>query len=300
MKSEAEKDCRYPIYRESIRIDTQVGFRYNYHQKKDNILHLHRHDYYELFFLPDKECMHYANQVNTLLPKGTLLFIRPNDCHDFVNSHNENIPILQVAVSKAIIESLFEYLGDAFPSDRLLSCDQPPYVVLTPYDADEVLKQFGNLHLIPYDNHRAKTLVIRAFLVFVFANYFAKQRLSSSALYQIPDWLSFAYNEMKKQENFSLGINQMVSLAGCSKEYLCRSMKKYYHRTAMDYINDLRLTYIANMLIYTSEDISDLCYRSGFNNNSWMYTLFKKKYGMSPIKFRKEHADNTLQDDFLI
>lgn len=279
-----------PVYHESVRIDLQVGFRCNYHKKTDNDIHLHSHDYYELFFLPDHSCEHFANNISTILPGGSLLFIRPNDCHDFINVQKETITIMQVAISKTIIESLFEFLGSDFPSVELLSAPQPPYAVLNAHESDEVINLINELNAIPFDNYKTKTLTMRTFLAIVFPKYFSEQRLSSNGHQTPPQWLSYTYNEMKKIENFHYGINRMVELSGYSKEHLCRSIKKYYQCTAMEYINDLRLTYIANMLIDSTEEVSDLCYESGFSNLSWMYSLFQKKYGVSPAKFRKEYA----------
>ena len=57
--------------------------------------------------------------------------------------------------------------------------------------------------------------------------------------------------------------------------------------TIPDYINDLRLNYWANCLLNSDAPILDICYECGFENVSWAYTLFKQKYGMSPLKYRK-------------
>ena len=66
-------------------------------------------------------------------------------------------------------------------------------------------------------------------------------------------------------------------------------MKKYYNITASDFINDLRLTFVANRLLNSDTPIIDICYESGFSNLGWMYTLFKKKYTASPSAFRKKN-----------
>ena len=79
----------------------------------------------------------------------------------------------------------------------------------------------------------------------------------------------------------------MVALSGKSREHVCRSVKKYYGQSLSEYINDRRLNFLANSLLTTNLPIIDLCYASGFENTAWAYTLFKRKYGTSPAKFRK-------------
>ena len=66
-------------------------------------------------------------------------------------------------------------------------------------------------------------------------------------------------------------------------------IKQYYGKTIPDYINDLRLNYWANSLLTSDTPIIDICYECGFENVGWAYTLFKKKYGMSTLKYRKNN-----------
>ena len=65
-------------------------------------------------------------------------------------------------------------------------------------------------------------------------------------------------------------------------------MKKYYGVTVSEYINDLRLNYISNMLQYSNHNILDIIFESGFNNVSWCCECFKKKYGASMSEYRKQ------------
>lgn len=277
-------------YTEAEKIDLGCGFRYNYFLKLDNELTLHHHEYYEIFYLPYEGCAHLANGKLQQLPKGSLVFIRPDDCHDFCNPELKPITIVHLAVQREIIEKLFDFLSDAFPSQYLLKAPMPPYVVLDSFQMSELSSMLDKLNSIDYEDKRAKTITIRVTLARIFSQYFSDDKSLSPEQQLIPEWLSSTCNKMKQLENFSIGLSRMVELSGHTKEHLCRSFKKYYGSTAMDYINELRLTYIANMLIYTNNDIIDICYDSGYTNLSWMYTLFKKKYGLSPSKFRKVKA----------
>lgn len=278
------------FYPESEKIDLSCGFRYNHFLKLDNELTLHHHEYFEIFYLPDEGCTHLANGNLQQLPKGSLVFIRPDDCHDFRNPELKPITIVHLAVQRKIIEKLFDFLSDAFPSQYLLKTPMPPYVVLDSYQMSELSAMFSRLNSIDYEDKRAKTIAIRATLAGIFSQFFSDNNSLSPKQQQIPEWLSSTCSKMKQLENFSVGLDRMVELSGHTKEHLCRSFKKHYDSTAMDFINELRLTYIANMLMYSENNIIDICYDSGYTNLSWMYTLFKKKYGLSPSKFRKVKA----------
>lgn len=277
------------FYSESEKIDLSCGFRYNYFLKLENELTLHYHEYYEIIYLPEEGCGHLVNGELQQLPRGSLVFIRPWDRHDFCNPELKAIVFMHLAVKREIIEKLFDYLSDAFPSHYLLKTPLSPYVVLDSFEMSELTAMFGQLNSIDYEDKRGKTIAVRVTLARLFTRYFSDNKTLSQEQ-TVPEWLSSTCNKMKQLENFSIGLPRMVELSGHSKEHLCRSFKKYYGTTAMDYINELRLTYIANMLIYSQNDIIDICYDSGYTNLSWMYSLFKKRYGLSPSKFRKEKA----------
>ena len=104
---------------------------------------------------------------------------------------------------------------------------------------------------------------------------------------EIPPWLSTLCGEMKKNGNFTYGIDRMLSLTDKSREHVSRSIKKYMGVTLSEFINDLRLHFIANMLKNSNHDIADIIFESGFGNISWAAELFRKKYGMTMSKYRK-------------
>ncbi len=54
-----------------------------------------------------------------------------------------------------------------------------------------------------------------------------------------------------------------------------------------DYIHELRLGNAARLLMETDQAVIRICYESGFNNLSNFNRLFKRKYGVSPLQYRK-------------
>jgi len=279
------------VYRDVTRLDQRFGFKYNSFIKEDNDLTLHKHDYFEILFLPKDGCTHLANGSIHKAPKGSLIFIRPDDYHDFLNPELKKIEIIHIGLRRSIVEKLFDYLSDDFPSKQLLSAPLPPHVVLNSFEINEFLELLKQFSSIDIENKSLKASTMRSTISCIFVKYFSENKAAVSKK-AIPEWLSIVCSEMKNLENFSLGIDRMVELSGHSKEHLCRSFKKHLGFTAMSYINDLRLTYIANTLIYTDDEIIDICYDSGYTNLSWMYSLFKKKYGISPSKFRKNNKES--------
>ena len=80
----------------------------------------------------------------------------------------------------------------------------------------------------------------------------------------------------------------MFELSDRSREHVSRSLKKYTGMTVSEFVNDLRLTFVANMLKNSNHSVSHILFESGFNNVSWASELFRKKYGMTMREYRKE------------
>ena len=92
---------------------------------------------------------------------------------------------------------------------------------------------------------------------------------------------------MRADGNFIEGSEKLFALTDKSREHVCRSMKKYMGMTVTEFINDLRLNFIANMLRNSNLSITAIIYESGFNNMSWAAELFKKKYNKTMREYRK-------------
>ena len=233
--------------------------------------------------------VHYINGEKMHLPRGAPVFIRKEDRHTFEYASTKEPSLCNLSFNEEVLQELFQYLSRGYPANKLLSQPMPPSIVL---DENEILwfqdqlrrlnsvNQVGEKKLWELEYH------CRLFLLKLFTRYFAGVVFDSEES-NIPSWLSKLNVEMNKLENFSKGSGQMVRLSGKSSDYLGRMVKKYYGMTVSEYINQLRLNYFANTLVTNDIPILDLCFECGFQNVSYAYSQFKKKYGMSPLKYRK-------------
>ena len=60
----------------------------------------------------------------------------------------------------------------------------------------------------------------------------------------------------------------------------------------IEYLNDYRLTMAERLLKSSDGSVLEIAEQSGFDNLSYFNRIFKRKYGMSPGKWRS--ADNSL------
>ncbi|MBE6703421.1 MAG: cupin domain-containing protein, partial [Ruminococcaceae bacterium] len=227
-------------------VNTAVGCSYRYVYSDTEYFRPHYHDYYEIFLLLDGEAIHYVNDQQLPLARGSLVFIRPHDTHDYLLHEGNQFSMLNITINKETVECLFDYLGKGFCADRLLGAKLPPQVQLPTPGFDYILSQMTAIRTIDEgDPERLKT-ALRVLLFRVFTRFFAD--FDEENTKEIPSWLSDLCGEMKKNGNFTYGIERMLSLTDKSREHLSRSIKKYMGITLSQFINGLRLNFIANML----------------------------------------------------
>ncbi len=72
-----------------------------------------------------------------------------------------------------------------------------------------------------------------------------------------------------------------------SKSHISHMFKKNCGMTINEYCNNLKLEDAKKLLISTNFSVTEIAYDTGFNDVSYFISLFKKKYGASPLKYRK-------------
>lgn len=271
---------------DTTEIDKNLGFRYRTIYIYNENSELHYHNYYEIFLTLKDDVIHNINGEAEILARGTLVFIRKYDVHAYEYTSTSSPSFVNFAFTEEIMDSLFLFLSDGYASDKLLTMPHPPTIMLEESDIKWVLEQFQTLNAtmvtdIPLMKYRSRLLLFK-----IFTRYFS-QCTNIAYSTTIPRWLSDLDQEMQKLTNFSQPSEHMVQMSGKCRAYLGRMLKQHYNKTIPEYINDLRLNYWANCLLTSDAPILDICYDCGFENVSWAYTLFKQKYGVSPLKYRK-------------
>lgn len=267
-------------------VDSCTGISYRYVYSDTEYFRPHYHDYYEIFLLLEGKADHIVNGTRFPLSAGTLVFIRPRDTHDYLPQNGKPFSMLNITFTQKTCDELFSYLGDGFCCDLLRDTAFPPEVQLSETGFSYILAQMTNIRTIDASDAARVRTALRILLFRIFTRFFAD--FTEEEEREMPLWLSDLCAQMRKNGNFTHGIERMLALCDKSREHISRSMKKYTGQTLSEFINDLRLKFIANMLQNSNHDIADIIFESGFGNISWATELFRKKYGVTMSQYRKK------------
>lgn len=83
-----------------------------------------------------------------------------------------------------------------------------------------------------------------------------------------------------------ISLTEVASSINMSDSAFSHFFKKRTNHSFSDYLIDIRIGHASRMLLETNDNISEICYKCGFNNLSNFNRLFKKKRGCTPREFR--------------
>ncbi|MBQ3221724.1 MAG: helix-turn-helix transcriptional regulator [Clostridia bacterium] len=84
-------------------------------------------------------------------------------------------------------------------------------------------------------------------------------------------------------------LTDIYKLSGYGQTTLSKLFKQYMGQTLISYINDLKLDYACSLLTNTDYNTLSISSSLGFDSLSHFNHLFKKKFNMSPLQYRKAH-----------
>jgi len=98
--------------------------------------------------------------------------------------------------------------------------------------------------------------------------------------------LRYVHNNL--DENFS--VTKLAELCNVSPTYLRQLFHKHTNKSPSQYILDVKLQKAKNYLSYGDLPIKEISEELGFSSTSYFIETFKRKYGISPLVYRKKNA----------
>ncbi|WP_164821615.1 helix-turn-helix domain-containing protein [Paenibacillus koleovorans] len=269
-------------------IDPRLEANYHYHKKLKYWTIEHTHDFYELFLIAEGQVLHLVNGTKQLLSAGALVFLRPGDVHSFEKLEGFDVEMLNINYRVSIVDALFGYLGHgAFPAGLL--ADELPWC--TSLDASRTAstkKQYEHVMTIQPDALEERRGVDRSLLAEWLIRYFGAANREEGG--GSPDWLFRLCEEMKSEHRFLGGLDELYARAPVGQEHLCRVMRRQLGVSPTEWINELKLSYAANLLRSRDDSVSTIALEAGFNNLSHFHALFRIRFSLSPGAYRKQSS----------
>lgn len=102
-----------------------------------------------------------------------------------------------------------------------------------------------------------------------------------------PKVLTFIKNFLDDNYHQPLRVDSLARLCNYSYDYFRHMFKQEFGRSIQSYIMEKRLTRAKELLRSTDHSVLDISMECGFSNAGQFSTMFKKSFGVTPLKYRK-------------
>ncbi len=240
---------------------------------------LHTHDFAEVFWVETGHGIHVINGQRVPLTAGTLVAIRPADCHTFeAIPGTAGLKMINVSVSCDILETLraryFPAATAYFWATTVL-----PYTVQLDDQQQQRLRAWEAILGYQW----ASRFIIEHFLLELLTGCQSYPRSTASA----PAWLQKAMEAVRKPQYFTGGTRAFARLAGRCPVHVNRALRQYFGLTTTEMVNRARMEYAARELSNSSKKIIDVGLECGFQSLGHFYKVFRQYYGLSPRNYRQ-------------
>ena len=262
--------------------DSETGFRLRHVKSNTEHFKPHDHDYYEIFLVLRGSASHLVGEERITACEGDLIFVRDFDIHDYADCSAEGFEFLNLAFTKENLDAVVNFLDCHAATQRLLSSPTPPVCKLSEEETERLHLKLASLLTTGPSVAHARRILADILIDF----FISDEKVDVTA----PYWLKNAYEKMRAPKNFLQGTSRFFELCDRTREHATRALSLYYGVTPSEYVSGLKLSYAEGLLRNSNLSVSEIAYRSGFNNLSSFYSRFCKKHGVSPKDYRKESA----------
>lgn len=250
----------------------------------------HDHDYFEVFLIERGRTSHWVNGVTQVLEPGHLAFVRPADVHAFCADRKSGCQIFNIMFRSDTAEHLATRYastigGRFFDAKSAL----PEMHTLAPARFARAVRIAQQLQI-----SQRSLAGIEEFLL-VLANRVADATSSEDGT--APRWFAEACSAAQSREVFQQGASGFLKVARRSREHVCRTCKAVTGLTPSEYINRIRIEYAAQLLRSDEASIEDVANECGFENISYFYRLFHRRFDKTPRAYRIAYRRDPFQAD---
>lgn len=98
------------------------------------------------------------------------------------------------------------------------------------------------------------------------------------------------FEVMEANYMYNLSLKEYANIANRSLATFKREFRKVFDTTPTHWLMQKRLVYATTLLNTTDKSIADVLLESGFENSSHFSRVFKDKFGVPPVSYRKQRS----------
>lgn len=287
---------------------SDIGFFARKYNTKENFSPLHCHDFLQINYISEGECIHFLDNKNYDVKKGDIFVIPPDIPHCIKKKENCSATIYEIELTPNFINNSVNTGNKPLSSSDSIFWD---FTYLSPFMVD--LPHVHPGFSLP-ENIMHKTESLFADMLceytqrdegfeYVISGYLLslltligreyKKAINSnedSKLYitrkqNIIDAIEYINNHYGE----NITVSDIAKRSYLSPSYFKSLFKYFTSKTFVEYLTDVRISHAAILLRQTDMKVIDIAYETGFNYVNHFNRVFKQIMNVTPLQYRKNY-----------
>ncbi|MBP1988679.1 AraC family transcriptional regulator [Paenibacillus eucommiae] len=258
---------------------------------------LHRHEYFQIYYISKGKLKHRINNKEFDLVKGDVFVIPPYTPHSVATCDNVPCEAIELEFKPEFINQSFR--NDADVKSFLDFMYIEPFMVVRPrlslsgkleFDVESILNDFM------YEFNKKKPgfeLMTKSMILKLLAMLGREAAYEHHAPEKVTlvdkqrDSILKVVNYLEEHYTEKIYLEDAVKLSLLSYSNFCMVFKSVTNKSFTRYLNELRVSRAKEYLKKTDNKIIDICSKSGFENVTHFNRTFKQITSLTPREYKQ-------------
>ncbi len=259
----------------------ELRFKHDKYRNYTDVVHVppHSHEFYEIEFIISKGETS-VNNSSLKFDYGIISLCTPTDLHSY-SITSATRETYNISFSDTFVDSLSVRSDLTKISGLLMTLSQDDIIFFR--RLFEKFKKYSN------SSYASSVTYIRKILEFIIMDLIttakSTKKVENNNVKTIFNAITYIQNNFHK----NITLEEVADRLYLSRNYFSTLFHKEFGMTFSQYLNDVRLKNVCNLLANDGRSIAQIAESSGFNSEKHFYRIFKKQFGITPFEYRKKY-----------
>ena len=275
---------------ETINVTTNASFKVEIYRSVDNcaMAGWHIHPEYELVFVRNGKGQLHIDTSKTQYSDGVLVFLAGNIPHaDFGNRENDDNEEIVIQFNKEFLDEKLNVFPEFSRIMKLIRNSK--HILIFNQNVKQRLendfRKFNSL------NHQGKLINLLNILhqlslendYEVLRKHIPTENFKRDDIIRLEHIFEYVNNQYAQ----NISVEEIAEQLGLTPNSFCRFFKKMTQKRFIGFVNEFRIQKAVELLNESNYTISDVMFKSGYNDASYFTRQFKKHLGITPTEYAK-------------
>ena len=218
---------------------------------------------------------------------GDFILIPPKQIHSFFAINGESCLYIYIFFGEDIFTNS-RFIIDNFINQVIFNKDVEYYHIINNSKLNGIINNIYDLNVKKDESYQLNVIGLLHCLLSEIYIFFPHDEIQkdddrSEMLPVLRRMMKYIYRHYDEKIN----IDDIASSVHISRSRCFSLFRKYAQQSPINFVNEYRLTMAQHLLRNSHDSIAEVAFSCGFSHQSYFTELFSRKFGCTPLQYRK-------------